>query len=198
MGVLDRIKQYQQQARTVMQQQDTQEPSTPERLPVGETSQQDSRSFLQQFLLKMLEENHIPVTALKFIPGFGQQIEKLLFGDPYEAHTFFADMHYQVQQILDKDKEHDPVEQARRREFAEAERRAKERREVPYVGATDTTTSGTFNDSWKDWIGQINSVGFVAEKIPRSLSDVEGLDSGLETEVQSSMVDGRSECDEAL
>src|SRR5260370_21609719 len=104
MGVLDKIRAYQRQAQTVMQQAETLPHSEqqPASLPDGAISQQGS-SFLQQFILEMLEKNHVPIAALKFIPGFGDQAHKLLFGDAYECHTFFADMHYQVEQLLRQD-----------------------------------------------------------------------------------------------
>src|SRR5712692_6254487 len=117
MGVLDKLRSYQRLATTATQE--TPQPLEQQAIsPVGATSQQGN-SFLQQFILKMLEENHIPIAALKFIPGFGEQAHKLLFGNPYEAHTFFADMHYQVERLLQQDEDFDPVALTRKQEYAE-------------------------------------------------------------------------------
>lgn len=131
----------------------------------------------------MLKKNNIPVQALKFIPGFGEQVQKLLFGNPYEAHTFFANMHYQVQQLLDQDIDWDPVEVTRRQEFAEAERRAKERNRAILdkwneddTGSTESSTSWSFDGVGPNGVGQVHSTGFINEKVPRTLSYSEDVD----------------------
>lgn len=180
MGVLDRLKAYQRLSAPPMEA--TQEPSTQETdtLPVGEISQQGS-SFLQQFILELLKKNNVPVQALKFIPGFGDHLNTLLFGDPYQAHTYFADMHYQVQLLLDQDKDWDPVELSRRAEYAEAEERAALRQTAADYNerlraSALTSSGGSLDGTGADGVGEVHSTGFVNEKIPRTLSYSENAD----------------------
>lgn len=171
MGVLDRLKAYQRLSTATIQ--DTPQPSTeqPQVSLDGETLQPvDGHSFLQQFILEMLKKNNVPVQALKFIPGFGEQVNKLLYGDPYEAHTFFADMHYQVQQLLDKDSDWDPVEQVRRQEYAAAEERARHR------SSAQSSSGGALDGTGTDGIREEHATRYLDEKIPGTLSYSEDVD----------------------
>lgn len=194
MGVLDRLKAYQRL--TSQPETDTiPQPSTeqPQASQGGETLQPvDGHSFLQQFILEMLKKNNVPVQALRFIPGFGEQVQKLLYGDPYEAHTFFADMHYQVQQLLDKDSDWDPVEVVRRQEYAQAEERAR------YRASTESSTSGTVNGVGADGIGQVDIAGHSDEKIPDFVSTSQSTYYRQQATLQGTMVDGRPESEQTL
>ena len=159
MGVLDRLKTYQK-----LQAMET----TPETLPAGQIS--EGTSFLQQFILEMLKKNNVPVHALKFVPGFGPQLEKLLFGNPYECHTYFADMIYHVQQLLEQDKDFDPTEQARRQELAEAEKRAR------YRASLEPACGGSINGAGQDGQRQEHTVRYSDEAISSTLSNVQSSD----------------------
>lgn len=153
-----------------------------------------------------MAEKGIPVQALKFIPGFGDQVHKLLYGDPYAAHTYFADMLYHVQQLLDQDSDFDPVEVTRRQEFAEAEKRANQRAQSEQqrtadfgrVASSDTTTSGTL-DGFRPY-GEWKEHTFRPASFPLHdvVSEQSSLDSGQQTEVQSAMEHGRSTSEQAL
>lgn len=200
MGVLDRLKAYQQLTRQP-ETETTPQPSTPEVSPDGETLQPGSvvlpganglvgqefvktspqgHSFLQQFILEMLKKNNIPVQALKFIPGFGEQVNKLLFGDPYEAHTFFADMHYQVEQLLQQDSAWDPVEVVRNREFAAAEERAIARTAADYNerlrASTESSASREIDGVGSDGEREEHLTRYFAGEVHAVVSPIESPD----------------------
>lgn len=194
MGVLDRLKAYQRLSATTIQ--DTPQPSTeqPQASQGGETLPPDNQghSFLQQFILEMLKKNNVPVQALKFIPGFGEQVQKLLYGDPYEAHTFFADMHYQVARLLDQDSEWDPVELARKREYAAAEERARHR------ASAQSSSSGPLDGVGPYGVGKIDIAGHPEGAVHGSLSELASSDYRFETTLQGTMEYGRFESQQAL
>lgn len=194
MGVLDRLKAYQRLSATTIQ--DTPQPSMEQQQASqdGETLQPDNQghSFLQQFILEMLKKNNVPVQALKFIPGFGEQVNKLLYGDPYECHTFFADMHYQVQQLLDQDSDWDPVEVVRRQELAEAEERARHR------ASADPTTSGAINGSGTDGVGQEHLTRYFDEEVSNTLFNIPSTHYRQQTTLQGTMEHGRPEGEQTL
>lgn len=204
MSILDKVKGYQRLAR--QETEPTPQPSTPERLPGGGTS--EGTSFLQQFILKMMAEKGIPVAALRFVPGFGEELHKLLYGDPYQAHTYFADMLYQVQQLLDQDKEWDMVEVVRKREYAAAEERARNRRDTEQeerrtgnqfgISSALTSTSGPLDGTWtyREW--EEHAPRLVTQAIPESVPFFKSADSGQQTTVQGTMVDGRPDREQTL
>lgn len=190
MGVLDRLKQYQTLQRLEQPAMEaTQEPLTPSH--VGGTSQQGN-SFLQRFILDMLKAKGVPVTALKFVPGFGEEIHKLLYGDPYQCHTYFADMLYHVQQLLEQDKDWDPVELARRQEFVEAEKRARDR------ASFESSTSRTFDDLRSDGQWQEHTPGYSDASLSDAIPDVEGADYRQQATVQSTMGNRRPDSEQTL
>lgn len=194
MTILDKLKGY-QRLQQQQQMEPTQEQGQPVTLQPGATSLQGT-SFLQQFILKMLQEKGIPVQALKFIPGFGEQVQKLLYGDPYQAHTFFADMLYHVQQILDQDKDFDPVEVTRRQAFAEAERRAEAREQ--YRASADTSTSGPLDGTGTNGVRQVYTTRYPDEALSAALANVTRVDYRQQAEIQSPVVDGRSTSEPSL
>lgn len=160
-----------------------QQPVQQETLPHGAITQQGT-SFLQQFIIKLLEEKGVPLQTLRFVPKFGEQIHQLLYGDPYVAHTYFADMLYHVQQLLDQDSDFDPVEVTRRAEFAEAEKRASQRAQSTEqrtadfgcVASSDSATGGPLDGAGTHGVGEVHSTGFINEKVPRTLSYSEDVD----------------------
>lgn len=193
MGVLDRLKAYQRLSATVTEGQAIPLPSE---TAEGLASSQDGailppgNSFLQQFILEMLKKNNIPVAALKFIPGFGEQVNKLLYGDPYEAHTFFADMHYQVARLLDQDSDWDPVEVARKREYAEAEERAKQRNRAILDKwneddrtSAESTASGSLDGIGPDGQWQEHTFRPATFPLHDAVSAIESADSGQQAEI---------------
>ena len=190
MGVLDRLKAYQRLAQTPEAEMEaTPQPSTqPERLPGGATS--EGTSFLQQFIIEMLKKNHIPPEMLRMIPvkGFGEQIHRLLFGDPYEAHTFFADMHYQVGQLLEQDSDWDPVEVAREREYAAAQERSALRQTTAEYNeqlrrSAESSTGGPLDGIGQDRQWKKHSLGYPDEALFGSVPYFESADSGQQAEI---------------
>lgn len=195
MGVLDKIRSYQKLVKIEQEPTATPQPSMPDISQVGATLPPDDyeRSFLQQFILQMFEQNHVPVAALKFIPGFGEKISGLLYGNPYEAHTFFADMHYQVGQLLDQDKQWDPVELVRRKEFAEAQARSEQRRASAEPSASGTLDGVGPYGEWKE-----HTFRPATFPLYDALSDEQSVDHRQQAEIQGSMGNGRSDSEETL
>jgi len=212
MSILDKVRGYQRLASTINQQETTGTPqlSTPGSLPGGGTSEQTGNSFLQQFILGMLKEKGVPVQALKLIPGFGEQVHKLLYGDPYQCHTYFADMIYQVEQLLEKDKAWDPVARAREAEFAAAEKRAQARADEAFwtgnhrafdasgIGSVEPSASGPIDGPWKNGIGQEHFIGSTTQEVLGALPNLQSLNSGQQTEIQSAVEYGRPDREQAL
>ncbi len=190
MGVLDRLKAYQrlQQQKPEM---NSMELSTLDNSQDGGTTQPD-RSFLQNFILEMLTKNNVPVQALKFVPGFGEHIHKILFGDPLEAHAFFANMHYQVGELLRQDEAHDPIAITRKQEYAEAEARAINRRSLV------TSASGSEHDFGQDWKRQIDPPRHPVEEIPSSLPDFKSIDNRQQATLPRAMEHERDDGEQVL
>ncbi len=193
MGVLDKLRAYRLQAEAInrpvaMEPTETLPISQPS--PAGGTTQQ-ARSYLQAKIIGILEEHKVPMQAIKFIPGFGDQMHKLLYGNPYECHTFFADMHWMFGQFLDQDQEFDPVVLTRKQAYAEAEERARQR-------ANESAASGSIYDPGTNWFGQEHASGSAFETIPAPLPDDKSLNYRLEATIQSPVVDGRPDGEETL
>lgn len=195
MGIMDKLRSY-NRLTTTEATPPIPQPLTPGTLPDGATLQPDNnRSFLQQFILKMFAESHIPVAVLHLVPGFSETWQTLLYGDPYACHTFFADMLYKAEDLLRADEDWDPIAVSRKQEYAEAEARAIERRNRANI---DASASGPIDDCGTDGIGQIDVAGRPTETIPEHLQNLTGINHRLEAEVQSSMEHRRSDREQTL
>jgi hypothetical protein len=195
MGVLDKLRAYRLQAEAIRQpaMEPTDQELSPisQPSPVGETTQQ-ARSYLQSKIIGILEEHKVPMQAVRFIPGFGDQVHKLLYGNPYECHTFFADMHWMFGQLLDQDAEFDPVVLTRKQAYAEAEERAAARR------ANDSAARGSLYDPGTNWFGEKHASGSAFETIPAPIPDDKSVNYRLEAAIQGPMVDGRPDSEAPL
>jgi hypothetical protein len=183
-SILARIKAYQRQAQEAtteqsIPQQQPPQPPTLAGLPGGATSQQASP--LQLKLRQYISEKGLPVHLFKFVPGLGEGIDKLLYGDPLAAHTFVAEISHNILTLLEEDKAFDAIERTKQLALLDAKQRANELR------AADATTSGEVNATRANGLGEVNATQFVDETVPAHLRELTSLDSGLETAFSGNM-----------
>lgn len=181
MRVLEKIRAYQRQAAMATQTEPIQPQAQllePQALPAGATLPPD-RSFLQQYFFEQLKEHNVPTAMLKHLPLIGPIADKLLYGNPFEAHTFLSDAVMFFDELLKRDVEHDPVVQARKQAYAEAEERANERNRA----SAPATDGGPVHDFGQDWKRQEYIAGPPATAIPESLPDEPGTDYRQQAEI---------------